>query len=216
MSASIVLFESCIETLWVLAIGLTLIYGFDFLLKTLRGYFIDVAGKRADIALSSTLFEQVMNRRLDVGREPIGSLANNLREFDSLRDFFTSATLTTLVDLPFVLLFIGAIWAVGGLQRAAVPVLAIPVVVFGGLAVALPLRDRIKRSFSASETKYATLIETLAAIETVKTLGGRLSPAEEAGSGNQFLANESMGTKLLTSIAINFSMLVQVAVFRRS
>ncbi len=201
-----------IETLWVLAIGLTLIYGFDFLLKTLRGYFIDVAGKRADIALSSTLFEQVMNRRLDVGREPIGSLANNLREFDSLRDFFTSATLTTVVDLPFVLLFIGAIWAVGGLQMAAVPVLAIPVVIIGGLAVAIPLRDRIKRSFSASETKYATLIETLAAIETVKTLGAASHQQRKWEAVNQFLANESMGTKLLTSIAINFSMLVQVAV----
>ena len=102
------------ETLWVLTLGIAIVYVFDLLLKALRGYFIDVAGKRADLALSAALYAQVMDLRLDQPRQPVGSLANNLREFDSLREFFTSATLVTLVDLPFVLLFLVVVWAVGG------------------------------------------------------------------------------------------------------
>ena len=111
--------NKAIETFWVLALGVTLMYLFDFGLKLLRGYFIDVAGRRADMALSSALFEQVMARRLDAGRQSVGTLANNVREFESLREFFTSATMTTLIDLPFVLLFIVVIALVGGWPMAA-------------------------------------------------------------------------------------------------
>ena len=82
------------ETFWVLALGMAAMYLFDFGLKLLRGWFIDVAGRRADMALSSALFEQVMARRLDAGHESVGILANNVREFESLREFFTSATMT--------------------------------------------------------------------------------------------------------------------------
>lgn len=49
-----------IETLWVLAIGVATVFIFDLLLRTLRGYFIDMAGKKADVILSATIFEKVM------------------------------------------------------------------------------------------------------------------------------------------------------------
>ncbi len=48
------------ETMWVLASGIGLVFIFDLLLKTLRGYFIDVASKKTDVKLSSRIFEQIL------------------------------------------------------------------------------------------------------------------------------------------------------------
>jgi len=200
------------ETFWVLALGMSAMYLFDFGLKLLRGWFIDVAGKRADMALSSALFEQVMARRLDAGGESVGMLANNVREFESLREFFTSATMTTLIDLPFVLLFIAVIAMIGGWPMAAVPLLAIPVVLAMGVALQAPLRDRIRRVFRASEAKHAILIETLGSIETVKALGAASQMQRKWEDVVDYVAQESLGTRFLSSLAVNFSALVQALV----
>jgi len=200
------------ETFWVLALGMAVIYLFDFGLKLLRGWFIDVAGRRADMALSSALFEQVMARRLDAGHESVGMLANNVREFESLREFFTSATMTTLIDLPFVLLFIAVIAMVGGWSMAAVPLVAIPIVVAMGVALQVPLRDRIRRVFRASEAKHAILIETLGAIEAVKALGAASQMQRKWEEVVDYVAKESLGTRFLSSLAVNFSVWVQAMV----
>jgi ATP-binding cassette subfamily C protein LapB len=200
------------ETFWVLAIGMVMMYLFDFGLKLLRGWFIDVAGRRADMALSSALFEQVMARRLDAGQESVGMLANNVREFESLREFFTSATMTTLIDLPFVLLFIGVIAMVGGWAMAAVPLLAIPIVVAMGVALQVPLRDRIRRVFRATEAKHAILIETLGSIEAVKALGASSQMQRKWEEVVDYVARESLGTRFLSSLAVNFSAWVQMMV----
>ena len=200
------------ETFWVLAVGVLVMYVFDLLLKTLRGYFLDAAGRRADVALSASLFEQVMNMRLDAGRQSVGTLANNLREFESLREFFTSATIAALIDLPFVILFIAVIWWIGGAAMALVPLVAIPLVALAGLALQVPLRNRILRLFAASEAKHATLIETLGAIEVVKSLGAASHLQRKWEGLVEFVAKESLGARLLSALAVNFSAWVQLSV----
>lgn len=200
------------ETFWVLALGVMLMYGFDLLLKTLRGYFVDIAGKRADLSLSATLFEQVINTRLDAGRHSVGSLANNLREFETLREFFTSATMATLIDLPFVLLFIAVVWWVGGFAMAAVPLVAIPIVAACGFVLQVPLRDRIQRTFRATETKHETLIETLGALEVVKSIGAASHMQRKWEAVVDYVAHESLGSRLISTFAVNFSVWVQYVV----
>ena len=207
-----VLPNKAFETFWVLALGMAVMYLFDFGLKLLRGWFIDVAGRRADMALSSALFEQVMARRLDAGSESVGMLANNVREFESLREFFTSATMTSLIDLPFVLLFIGVIALVGGWTMAAVPLVAIPIVLVMGVSLQVPLRDRIRRVFRASEAKHAILIETLGSIEAVKALGASAQMQRKWEEVVDYVAKESLGTRFLSSLAVNFSVWVQMMV----
>ena len=93
--------NQAIETLWVLAIGVTIVLFFDLTMKALRGYFIDVAGKRADILLSSRTFSKVLDIQMKARPPSVGSFANNLQEFDGFREFFTSTTLVAIIDLPF-------------------------------------------------------------------------------------------------------------------
>jgi ATP-binding cassette subfamily C protein LapB len=200
------------ETLWVLAFGIALVYVFDFVLKALRGFFIDAAGKRADLTLSSSLYAQLMDLRLDAPRQRVGSLANNLREFDSLREFFTSATLATLIDLPFVLLFLAVVALIGGWQMALVPLVAIPLVLAVGLALQAPLRDRIRRVFQAAEAKHAAVIETLGAIEQVKSLGAASELQRRWEGLVEFVARESLGTRFLSALAVHFSGFMQLLV----
>ena len=127
-----------IETLWVLASGVAIVFIFDLVIKSLRGYFIDAAGKRADIMLSSQTFSRVMDIRMKDRPDRVGSFANNLQEFDTFRDFFTSTTLVTLIDLPFVILFILLIYTIGGVL-AIVPLVAIPLIIVAGLVFQKPL-----------------------------------------------------------------------------
>src|ERR671915_513399 len=204
--------NNAFDTLWALALGLAVMYVFDLALKLLRGYFVDVAGKRADIAMSSALYARVMDLRLDQPRQPVGTLANNLREFESLREFFTPATLTTLIALPFVILFVAVVWLVGGWPMALVTVLGIPAVLALGLALQVPLRDRIRRVFAASEAKHAAIIETLGAIEQVKSLGAASHLQRKWEAMVEYVATESLGTRLLSAAAIHFATFVQLGV----
>ncbi|MBT2971535.1 MAG: type I secretion system permease/ATPase [gamma proteobacterium symbiont of Ctena orbiculata] len=162
--------NNAIETLWVLAIGVAVVYLFDVIMRSLRGYFIDVAGKKSDILLSSMLFERVLGIKMAARPPSVGAFANNLREFESIRDFITSATVVTLVDLPFVLLFLLVIWFIGG-PLVYVPLVTIPIVLIYGVAVQSPLRRSVEATYRASAQKGATLIESLTAVETIKHLG---------------------------------------------
>jgi ATP-binding cassette, subfamily C, bacterial LapB len=201
--------NKAIETLWVLVLGISVVMLFDLALKILRGYFIDVAGKRADLALSSALFARVMDLKLDQPRQPVGTLANNLREFESLREFFTSATLASIIDLPFVVLFLAVMFWIGGIWMVLPVVAAIPIVIGVGLALQPALRDHIRRSFAATEAKYSTLIETLGAIEHVKHLNAASQLQRKWESMVSFVARESLASRLISSFAINFTGWVQ-------
>ncbi|MCH8189566.1 MAG: type I secretion system permease/ATPase, partial [Proteobacteria bacterium] len=158
------------ETMWVLAIGAAIVFGFDFVVRSLRGYYLDTAGKRADVLMSTRIFNHVLDMQLAARPASSGALANTLREFESVRDFFTSATLAALVDLPFVLLFIGVIWAVAG-NVAIIPLVAVPLVLVIGLAVQVPLTVMVRRSMREANVKHGVLYEVLGGIETIKSLG---------------------------------------------
>lgn len=111
------------ESLWVLASGAFIAFCFDFLMKKMRSYLIDVAGKKIDIIVSSRLFARLMGIPLEKRAKSVGGMAKQLGEFDGIRDMLTSATITTFVDLPFAALFVFIIYLVAG-DLAVVPVVA--------------------------------------------------------------------------------------------
>jgi len=82
--------NNAIETLWVLASGVLVVYTFDFILKNLRAHFLDHAGRKADIVVSARLFEQMLGMTMEARPASAGVLASHMREFETLRDFFTS------------------------------------------------------------------------------------------------------------------------------
>jgi ATP-binding cassette subfamily C protein LapB len=197
-----------VETLWVLSIGAAIVFGFDLLMRTLRGYFIDVAGKKVDVILSASIFERMMGVRMEVRPASVGVFANNLQEFEAFRDFLTSATITTLIDLPFIVLFILVIWWVGG-PLALIPLNAVPVVIVVGLILQGSLRKVVQEVFRHSAQRQATLIETLSGLETVKSVGaeGPIQRKWEQVIGQ--IARLGLRARFLSAAVVNVSVFIQ-------
>jgi len=162
-----VLPNAAIETLWALAIGVCIATVFDFIIKLLRGRFVDAGGKRADVLLANKIFGRLLGAKMSGQPPSIGVRANTLREFETLRDFFNSFTLTALGDLPFLFLFIGVIAMVGG-ALALVPLAAIPIVLGIGWLTQRSLGRLIEESFKETGQKSAVLVEMLTGMDTLK------------------------------------------------
>jgi ATP-binding cassette subfamily C protein LapB len=162
--------NNALESLWVLAIGVSVVYMFDILLKFLRAYFLEVAGKKSDVLLSAKLFEQTLGLTMANRDSRVGVFANNLREFDSIRNFFTAGTIASLVDLPFVALFLVVIYFIAG-EIVWVPITIILIILLYSLIMKNPIQRSIEAAYEATGQKHAVLIETLNAIDTIKSLG---------------------------------------------
>ena len=158
------------ETLWVLALGMFIVIGFDFAIKIMRAWFIDLAGKKSDVLLSAQLYEKVVRLRLSHRPKSVGSFVNNLREFESVRNFITSGSMTVLVDIPFSILFLLVIGWVGG-WLVAVLIVAIVVVIAWSYFVKDPMFEAMEKTFTASAEKSGVLVESLNNLETIKVLG---------------------------------------------
>lgn len=205
-----VLPNDAVETGWVLAIGAMTVFIFDFIMRTLRGYFIDVAGRRVDVIAARRIYDQLMNMKLAGRPKSSGAFANMLRDFDSVRDFSTSATLTGLVDLPFTLLFLLVIWLLGG--GVAFMLLGLIVLVtVAGYALQIPLRNYVKKASKSAEAKHGLLVETISGLETIKAIGadGRL----RARYSDQVAENAlySQGSRFISALGGNIAGLVQQA-----
>jgi ATP-binding cassette subfamily C protein LapB len=200
--------NQAIETLWVLASGVFIVFLFDLMMKSLRGFFIDVAGKRADILLSSKTFSKVMDIQMAARPRSVGSFANNLQEFDSFREFFTSTTLIAVIDLPFTLMFILIIYMVGG-PVAWVPAIAIPLVVSVGIIIQKPLQTLINKSFTESARKHAMLVEALTGLDTIKGIRAEGVIQQKWEGFNARIAKLGLRSRFLSLSAVNFAQVVQ-------
>ena len=207
--------NNAFDTLWALALGVFIAYLFDFLLRNLRGYFADVAGKNADVIIASKLMQQMTAMRFDHKPDSAGTLANNLREFESLREFFSSTTLMALVDMPFIFLFIGLISYIAG-PLAYAPLVAVPIVVLVGYFLQLPFQRIIEKSFREGAQKNALLVEAITGMETIKTsmAEGQIQKRWEEVVGLN--AKSTARARALSNFSISFSQwsaqLVSVAI----
>lgn len=197
-----------LETLWVLAIGISIVYIFDFIMKSLRSYFIDIAGKRSDIILSSTIFEKALGIKMEARPPSVGAFANDFHEFESFRDFLTSATLTTLIDLPFLLIFLSVIFTLGG-NLVLIPLVILPLAILVGIAVQKPLKNTIQELFKHSAQKGATLIESLSSLDSIKSNGaeGQIQKQWEQNIGQ--IARLGLKARFFSSLAVNFTSFLQ-------
>ena len=186
------------ETLMVFTIGIVLVYVLDFFLKFTRSYLLELAGKKSDIIMSSIIFERVLDLKMAEHPPSVGSFANNLKDFESVRSFFTTATMTAVIDLPFALIFLAVIYYIGGLL-VFVPLVTIFLILGYSMIIRKPLRESIEASYEASAKKNGILIETLQNIETVKTMrmNGKKQWEWEESTGE--IAEKNLKSRLLSS-----------------
>jgi ATP-binding cassette subfamily C protein LapB len=200
--------NSAFDTLWVLSAGILTVFLFDFILKNLRAHFLDYAGRKADIKMSAALFEQLMGMTMWARPASAGVMASNIKDFEGLRDFFTSATLAALIDLPFAFIFIILIGVIAG-PVAFVPLLAMPIVVVMGLVLQKPLEKIIRESLNESALKNALLFETISGLETIKVQAAEGHTQRKWEELNEKGSRTSMRAREISAFALNFAMLIQ-------
>lgn len=198
------------DTLWILSIGVLIVYGIDVVLKFLRTYFLETAGKKTDIIASSLIFERVLDLKMSSMPSSVGSMANILKEFESIRSFITSSTISLLIDLPFIILFLITIYYIGGVL-VVVPVVIIIFIVFYTLYAKEKLQNSIKQSYEASSMKNGVLIESLSSIETLKSLGATGYSQWKWEEATSQIADKSISSKTISaSITTVTSFLLQL------
>jgi ATP-binding cassette subfamily C protein LapB len=200
--------NAAFETLWVLAIGISVIYAFATIMRGLRGFFVDEAGKRANLKISASLFQKVLGLRMESRPQSIGSFSKNLQEFESIRDFITSFSITALIDVPFVLLALLVIWYLGGII-VLVQIISIILLLAYALFIQVPLQKAVEQSFQASSQKNAILIEGLSGLETIKMLGAESQIQRAWEEAVSYIAKWSARSRFLSSSVNHFSFFVQ-------
>lgn len=196
------------ETLWVLAIGIALIVIGDLVLRTMRGYFLDWASTRVDVKLTTRIMEQVLGIRLEQRPNSVGSFANNLRSFETVRDFITSATITTLIDIPFGLIFIAVIAWISWPMIIPVMLGAVVILIYS-FSVQTKMHDLSETMYRASAIRNATLIESLVGLETVKALGIEGQMQRKWEHSSHFLTEVTSKLRLLTASINNGATSIQ-------
>ena len=179
-----------VDTLWVLALSVLLLLALDFLLRMMRGHFIDQASARIDVQLSALLMERVLGLKMMARPESVGAFATTLKSYEIIRDFIASATVMTLVDMPFALLFYAAIFWIAW-PLVFIPLIGFIVVGIYIYAVQSKMHELAETTYKTGAQRSATLVETLAAMETVKALGAE----------SQIQANWEKSGAFLTKVA---------------
>jgi len=155
------------NTLWVLASGVTLAVVFELMMRLLRAHLLDVTGKRLDLKLSSRLFEQVMAIRLSAKPGSTGAFSSQVREFESIREFFTASTVAAISDAPFILIFIGVIALLGG-PVALAPAAAVLLMLIPAWMLQKKLGELSRANLREGAVKQGLLLETVDNLEAVK------------------------------------------------
>lgn len=201
-------------TLWSLAIGVVMAMVFEAVARYVRAHLLDMAGKKADLVLGTLLFRQALAIQMEHRPASAGAFANQLREFESVRDFATSATLAAISDLPFVLMFVAVIFLVGG-PLGWVPTLLIPLILLVCLIIQWPLARTMTENLRESSLKQGVLIESIEGLETLKAVGGQAHMQRRWDHFSALAAATSMKSRSLSSLAtgaVTFFQQVQTVV----
>lgn len=203
-----VLPNEAIATLWVLAFGVSLALLFDLLLKTARAALIDYAGRKADLRLSSLLFDKILHSTLASRPMSTGEYASRVTQYEFVREFFTSNTLSTLIDTVFVFVFLLVIYLIAG-WVVIIPALAFVVAVAVGLIAQHRIGKRVAAAANESAQRQALLIETISTMETVKSLRAEANLLRKWQELSKHASRTSEQIKQIASNTANITQFVQ-------
>ncbi|CAN5478372.1 type I secretion system permease/ATPase [soil metagenome] len=190
--------NNAVDSLWVLTSAAALLIGFELVMKMVRGYLLESAAKRMDVALSATIFSQCLKLRAANRPASGGVLANVVRDFESVREFFASSTLTLMGDLPFMLVYLVVIGLIGG-WLVLVPIAMMPLLFVATFLVRKPLASRVAQASRESAQRTAHLFETMNGLDAVKALGAEAWSRRKWEQLTVAIADNSLHTRELVA-----------------
>ena len=213
--------NGAMASLVALSIGMGIAVIFDFVIRMVRSRIIDMTGKKLDVIMASNIFEHVLSVKLAQRPASVGIIANQIRDFDSVREFFTSGTVVSVTDLLFAVVFIAVLYMIGG-PLAFIPLVMLPAMIIVGLGLQVPLERAMRKLQAESAARHGVLVELLAGIETVRATGAEArmqnawerSVAATARSGEEVHHWSSLAlTSASTAQQLNYLLMIIVGVF---
>ena len=198
-------------TLWTLATGAGLALLFDLFSRQLRAHMIDLAGRKTDLIIGAKLFRQTLGVRMEHKPESAGSYAHYLGQVEVVREFFTSATMSALTDLPFIVIFVGMTFVIGG-PLGWVLVLAVPVIIGLGMSIQGVLRLAMRTSMQEHADLHGTLVEAIEGLEDLKTSGAEGRFLRRYETSTAIAAESSLRARSLSSFSSNLTSSIQQSI----
>jgi ATP-binding cassette subfamily C protein LapB len=197
-----------LNTLWVLALGVALALTLEYGLRVTRASITDRFGKLADLRLSDFFYARLLDIRNDARPRSPGSLIAQMRDFEQVRELLTSTAFGVLLDIPFVLAFIGVIGLLGG-KLALVPLVAAPLVVLPGILAQRALAKLSTEGMGEAALRNAILMESVYRVEDIKGLQAEARFRALWHKTNQRSGEISLRQRRLASMLVSFSATTQ-------
>lgn len=200
------------ETLWVLAAGAGLALLLEGLLKFARSRLLDVAGRSIEVSVQNVLMNRLLGMRSDLQNRQPAQVFSAIRDFGSVREFFTTSTIGTLADVPFILLFLFMVASIGG------PV--VWVLLLGGFLMVVPgffmqkKMMRLTKEMQGASIHSARLLqEVVFDLDTIKSMRGEHRFAQLWGQFSALSAEKTSDQRKLASILMYWSQGIQQAAY---
>jgi len=200
--------NSAMDTLWTFTIGVFIAYTFDFILRVVRAYFIDIAGKKSDVMLSAKIFKHVQATELSQRPKSTGTFAKQLGDFDSIRELITSSSMTLIIDLPFTIIFLIVMYLMAG-PLVIVPIVAMILILAFGIYAHASMKYTVEKTYRASGEKSGLLYEGLGAMESVKAYNMQSRNQKKWEDATGEIAQWSIKTKMLSTAVGSWSNYIQ-------
>jgi ATP-binding cassette subfamily C protein LapB len=203
--------NKAVPTLWVLAIGVFLALGFDFILRLARSQLVDEIGRRLDAKYSQKLFEKVMNLPMADRQGSTGAFAKRVSEYEGVRDFFASTSVVLIVDILFLVIFLVLIAVIAG-PLVFVPIVGIAAMLSLGIILQKRMAGAAIDAQADSSLQHSVLVESISAIETLKSARaeGQMLGRWRRYSAMSAATQEKL--RRLTAVAVNMASVCQQAI----
>lgn len=200
------------NTLMVLTIGVVIVYLLELVLRSFRAYVVDYAGKKVDLDVSEKVFNQGIGIRMEARPQHTGTFIAQLREHETLREFVTSAAIFTLADFPFLIIFLVAMWLIGG-NLVFIPLVTIPVLILISALMQWPMMKLSQQHTKESNARSGLLIESMEGAETLKTLNAEWRMRRRWRELTELVSTTSMRVKSIGNFTTNFASTAQSLVY---
>lgn len=198
-----------LATLIVLTVGVVIAIVVELGLKLARSAIMDRAMNAIDVDASVSVYARLLSVRLDEMPPSLGTLAAQVRGFETVRAFALARIIYLATDLPFAVFFLLIIWMIGGATVAMVPAIAFVIAAAGGLSLRRAIAKHATNEMSVANMRQGVLVETIQSAESVKAAGAGWLLQGRWNSLSRESANESMKLKQLNDYASHFSALMQ-------
>ena len=195
-------------TLWWLAVAGVVALVFDLLARQLRAYLIDMAGRKSDLIVGSALFRQALAIRMEQRPASAGAFAHHIAQIEQVREFFASATLAALSDLPFIVIFVAMTFVIGG-PLGFVPLVAVPVMLLGSVLIQGALRRATMSQMQQQADLQGVLVEAVDGIEDLKAAGAQGRFLRRYEESTVAAAASLVRSRAITAWTSNLSMVAQ-------